>query len=461
MKHLFFLLTVLVLGPQAFSQDWHALGNGAGTSNTIMETVEFQGDLVVAGNFSLAGGQPVYNIARWDGSAWHAMGTGFDGEVRALAVYNGELWAAGIFSNDGTMTVAFAGMAKWNGTAWVQVPVPDPLSYDYRDLYVFNGNLYTTKHYQNTGFTVKVSKFDGSAWSDLPGEFTGPENYKYLYALGEYDGKLLAGGIFDAAGGTAAQRVAIFNGTSWESLGFPVPGETGGILSGRALAFRVFEDKLYVGGIFTDFNGNVPGTAVVSYDGSAWTAYPFDGNIGHVVHDFEVLEDRLLAAGEIGYWEGTTIVGTCVMFDEASPNSWKNLYFFNPATAEMNGQDMAVVNGTLYLGGKFSHAGSSPSPVHNVVMFDGNLPTATGEAIANPRDFSVYPNPAGETLTLQLPGGFKSEGAVVTIIGAAGNEVLKAGYGSGVIDLGRIVPGIYTIRVTANDRTYQAGFIRR
>jgi hypothetical protein len=389
------------------------------------------------------------------------MGTGFDAEVRALAVFQGALYAAGHFTADGTGSIPFPGMARWTGTSWVQVPVPNPLTYDYRDLYVFNGKMYTTKHFTDTEFTVKVSGFDGSAWTDLPGEFSGPENYKYLYTLGEFNGNLIAGGQFDSVGGVEAQRVAMFNGTAWESLGFPVPGETTpGILPGRALALKVFEDKLFVGGIFTDFNGTIPGVSVASFDGATWTAYPFDSNIGHIVHDFEILSDHLLAAGEIGYWMGTEIVATCVMFDPASPNSWQSLNFFNASSNDLNGQDMAIVNGTLYLGGKFSHAGSGATQVNNIVRFNGNLPVGLPEDQYVMKSLELFPNPSSGSVTLMLPGDLLAATGTLTIMDAGGKVCMQTTLTGKTVDTRALKPGIYTLRVIMENKVYTALLFR-
>jgi hypothetical protein len=69
-----------------------------------------------------------------------------------------------------------------------------------------------------------------------------------------------------------------------------------------------------------DWSALGDGSGAASYDGTGWTAYPWDENLGGVVNDFEVFNDRLFAAGEFGFWQGTEIAATCVMFDETSPN---------------------------------------------------------------------------------------------------------------------------------------------
>src|SRR5258708_33591858 len=53
------------------------------------------GDLVIGGGFTMVNGQPANRVARWNGSAWSAFGSGLSGTVNALAVHAGQLVAAG------------------------------------------------------------------------------------------------------------------------------------------------------------------------------------------------------------------------------------------------------------------------------------------------------------------------------------------------------------------------------
>ena len=56
-------------------------------------------------------------IARWDGSAWSALGSGMNSTVKALAFDNsGNLYAGGYFTTAGGETVNR--IAKWDGSAW-------------------------------------------------------------------------------------------------------------------------------------------------------------------------------------------------------------------------------------------------------------------------------------------------------------------------------------------------------
>src|SRR5436190_17288185 len=77
--------------------------------------------LVVGGSFATAGGVTCNSIAAWDGASWRDLGgTSFpgssSGSVLALAVYNGDLIAAGHF--EGAGGVAAHNIARFDGTAW-------------------------------------------------------------------------------------------------------------------------------------------------------------------------------------------------------------------------------------------------------------------------------------------------------------------------------------------------------
>ncbi len=83
------------------------------------------GDFIVAGGTSVPGGGiEVNHIARWNGRQWSSVGGGTNGAVHALAVFDEDgsgpnppaLFAAGDFTIAGG--VAANRIAKWNGSAW-------------------------------------------------------------------------------------------------------------------------------------------------------------------------------------------------------------------------------------------------------------------------------------------------------------------------------------------------------
>ena len=90
----------------------------SGIDGDVRSLAVYNGDLIVGGDFTLADDKTVNNIARWDGSSWNAMGTGTNGIVHSLTLFGADLIAGGTFITAGGITVNR--VAQWNGTEWVE-----------------------------------------------------------------------------------------------------------------------------------------------------------------------------------------------------------------------------------------------------------------------------------------------------------------------------------------------------
>ena len=95
-----------------------SVGLGGGTSAWALALAAMpDGDLVVGGNFTMAGGMPANCIARWDGSNWSPLGLGTNRSVVSLATLpNGDLVAGGAFTMAGGNPADY--LARWNGGSW-------------------------------------------------------------------------------------------------------------------------------------------------------------------------------------------------------------------------------------------------------------------------------------------------------------------------------------------------------
>ena len=97
---------------------WYSLGTGADYDVNAL-AFDASGNLYIGGEFDTAGGITVNNIAKWNGTAWSALGTGVTGDtgVNALVFDSaGNLYAAGVFTTAGGN--AASNIARWNGAAW-------------------------------------------------------------------------------------------------------------------------------------------------------------------------------------------------------------------------------------------------------------------------------------------------------------------------------------------------------
>jgi hypothetical protein len=108
------------IDPTFSDADWVSLGSGM---NDLVRALAVSGTTLYAGGwFTTAGGVTANYIAKWNGSAWSALGSGmggdsgFAGSVFALAVSGTTLYAGGNFTTAGGVPANY--IAKWNGSAW-------------------------------------------------------------------------------------------------------------------------------------------------------------------------------------------------------------------------------------------------------------------------------------------------------------------------------------------------------
>lgn len=100
-------------------EKWHPVGEGLNESAYTLAV--YNDRLYAGGDFTEAGGASARHIAAWDGQSWQAVGEGVDGPVRAMTTFNdgtGEaLIVGGQFTSAGSGVDA-GRIARWNGSAW-------------------------------------------------------------------------------------------------------------------------------------------------------------------------------------------------------------------------------------------------------------------------------------------------------------------------------------------------------
>jgi hypothetical protein len=286
---------------------WKTLGTGV---NGEVRTVATNGtDLYVGGVFTIAGIYNAYNVAHWDGTQWTRLGTGTNAKVEILELCpNGaggtDLYAGGGFTMAGG--VAANRIAKWNGTAWSalgagcnawveSIAFADNGAGGY-DVYA-GGQFTTAGGLPATG----IAKWDGSTWSAVGGGLTAtgtgfPAIAEELFVASDgADGlSLYVGGLFTAAGGQPINHIARWDGTTWHPLG------TG--LEWAAFGLDMRDGLLHVGGNFTTAGG-VAVNGLATWDGSSWAAYA--GNA-------PVQTNMVLLDGDDLYICGAANLNTCV-----------------------------------------------------------------------------------------------------------------------------------------------------
>lgn len=162
------------------------------------------GDLIVAGSFTAVGEGDARiettNVARWDGTAWHAYGNGIgdrDSPISAATLWNGRLVVARHYANDDPLLIA-----AWNGTEWEAIGTDQPPFTIPGALAGIGDALFAAGNW-NAGKHVAV--FDGAAWHTLGGGVS-----DIASAVLPIEGGVLFGGSFNRAGETGSGGIAFW-----------------------------------------------------------------------------------------------------------------------------------------------------------------------------------------------------------------------------------------------------------
>ncbi|WP_132389483.1 hypothetical protein [Micromonospora sp. KC723] len=265
---------------------WEPLVGSSGAIGVVVRPLGFvtslavyNGDLYVGGSFPRAGGVTVNNIARWNGSDWFALpgpagvGTEYGGAVSApvwdLTAVNGQLIVAGLFTTAGG--VPANSVAAWNGSTWSSVDQPIQGA-TVLAVENYNGALVASRAYSENNFSVNdVAVRSNGQWSALGGQPGGRLNGD-VRDFTVYNGLLVAGGQFTHVGGVVVNNVAVWNGSTWSALS----GPSGVGTDDGVFAVTPHAGFLVVGGFF-DNAGGQPASKIARWNGSAWSALPGGG----------------------------------------------------------------------------------------------------------------------------------------------------------------------------------------
>lgn len=310
-------------------------------------------DLILGGDFKLAGATPVSNIVCWNGSIFLAMGSGLGGTVRAITSYNGEIIAAGTFTESGGTIVN--NIARWDGAAWHSLGLGlTGTSASVNALAVFGGWLVAGGSFSEADGlpTAGIARWNGTNWLPLGAGMTGTN--ARVNALTLHDGSLIAGGDFTTAGGTPAINVASWNGSTWQAVGMRPAVD----------ALVVFEDDLHA------YGGAGAGARFTRWDGSSWIIMNTPGRI----NSFAVYNGQLVGAGEMYPFNA---LDTCCNTSHLA--AWDGFVWtqMDPGpstnTEGIHGwiHALAVHAGDLIVGGGFLRA-SATVPAANVARWNGS-----------------------------------------------------------------------------------------
>jgi trimeric autotransporter adhesin len=327
--------------------------------------------IYVGGVFATAGGVDAANIARWHNGAWHSLGSGVNDFCSALCIFDDgapgggpALYAGGPFTEAGG--VSANRIARWNGSAWSAIGsgltgTPSP---SVQAMIVFDDGLgggsalYIAGSFTSAGGVPAnhIARWDGENWSALGAGMNNPVRSLAVFDDGAPGGgpALYAAGFFTTAGGVTVNRIARWDGTEWSALGDGV--------NDFAYALEVFDDgsgdALYIAGNFTEAGGQ-PAPYIAKWNGSTWSSVA--GGTDERIRSLKVHDDgtgNALYVGGIFNSAGGTPTPRIARWDGSNwsalsggVNSW-----VRAMVSQNDGSGPA-----LYVAGEFSMAGGNPA----------------------------------------------------------------------------------------------------
>ena len=319
---------------------WSPLGSG--TNNIVNALAVFDGQLIAAGSFTTAGDVDAAHIASWNGSSWSPLGLGTNDAVYALTIYDGQLIAAGKFTTAGGS--AANRIAAWNGSSWASLA--SGTNNRVNALTVYKGRLIAGGWFTSAGGTAAnyTAAWNGSSWSAL-GSGMGGGYTPYTMALASYKDLLVAGGNFSTSGGVEANYIATWNDTAWAPLGSGA--------NAFVVALTVYDNQLIAGGSFTEA-GDAEANHVAAWNGSSWA--PLGSGANDNVASLLAPDNQLIAGG----WFSAAGEGPASCIAVWNGSSWSPLGtgISMPSPPPVV-YALTVYGGRLIVGGWFTAAGGT------------------------------------------------------------------------------------------------------
>jgi hypothetical protein len=273
------------------------VGLGAGVNGDVRALAVYDGALIAGGVFTAAGGVPgTRAIARWDGSAWSSLGNGVDAlaggtaSVEALFVHDGRLFVGGNFT--GVSGVATNDAATWTTAGGWQAITgnTNPASSVVKAFTVHEGSVYGAGWMTDgAGVGRLAARYSAGAWEFLPGALTsgGPVNVIVSYqgkitVLGSQSLRIDDGSFIDTA-------AAAWDGAQWSAMNDTVDPLGRGVVTGVGYQCAVVHNnKLVMGGLIGYRSpGDISHLALLTWDGIRWGTFAtgFDANAGAMALD--------------------------------------------------------------------------------------------------------------------------------------------------------------------------------
>lgn len=368
---------------------FHAMGTGALNNSVSYLAIGSDGSVYAAGSFTQMGGiANTNNIARWNGSAWSALGTGVTAGAGILAMAidsQNNLYVGGTFTTMGGVANTLR-LAMWNGSAWSALSTG--ANGNVRALAIGANNIvYIGGDFGQLGAVPAafVGSWNGTAFSAMS---SGMDNSVVALAVAP-NNVVYAGGDFSTASGITATRTAKWNGVAWSPMG-----------AGLNTTVRVLtvmpDGTVWAGGGFQSSGGVALRSPMARWNGATWVGS--DNNLVSTVTVQAITPDR---AGNlyVGYSSFGTASqgGLTTLFNPGSARSYPTVTLSGPSsgTARIFQLVNPTTNRAIYLNltlnvGEVATLVFTPDALSFTSTFQGNIASKVLPG-SNTADFFLTP----------------------------------------------------------------------
>ena len=409
----------------------------------VLKSLNLKGGsaLFAGGGLTTAGGNTATHVATWDGTVWSTLGTGTNGDVWRLALYDDglgeQVYAGGSFSVAGNVNAGY--IAKWNGADWRALgngmnngEVYSQTVYDIDGSGPQVGTLYAGGSFTTAGGVSAnmVARRDGDLWTAMGSGMSGGSPSTIVYAMAGFDpdgsgstpAYVFGTGSFTSAGGVSASNIARWDGSSWEPVG--------GGLNGPGFAAAVFDDgggpDLYIAGSFNNASG-IAANRIAKWDGTSWSK--LGNGLNSTVTSLVVFNDGSGSALYVGGNFTNASGVSALRIARWNGSSW------SAVGGGMNDEVDALAvwdDGTgpaLYAGGLFTSAGGVS--VNRLAKWNGSVWAPIGDGV-NGQALTLSPYNDGFASALYVGGLFTTAGSVAVNRLAKWNGNAWAAMGTGM-----------------------------
>ncbi len=349
---------------------WQSVGGGM---NDVVNSIAFIGDTLYAGGaFSVAGGVTANNLAYWDGQTWNEAFGGTSYPVNCLFSTHDSLFVGGNFnyvgsgtSNTGQLALGTAMLQNGTWTTFAGGAYCSTIA-------VFDGELWAAGDFyglpQDGPLVNDIAYWDGTGWNAVSGDTsvgtdgTGPVNQ--LLVVGD---TLLALGQFGSMAGVHATGIAMFKNGTWSQVA--------GGLYGYGKSAIPFDGKLFVGGRFTKA-GTVNAMSIASLSKGTWDSA---ASIAPILAGWASAQVRAIATTNRYVFIGgafTTIAGK-ICNHVAAYDKQRGIWTTLGDGVDGDVYSLAVSGDNLFVGGFFNQAGT----IRAVNIAEYNIATAQWSAM--------------------------------------------------------------------------------